>query len=218
MNTRATIRIFVFSVTALALAVAVFVTVILWFPRPDDTTDRAIFVQDGASVDYCDLPTLTGDGIAADDVPKAYTPGCGWELFPMPILAACTEPLSPGAPDLRGLWQAYEGAIGHVERIEQCGDRVVITSSTIIHDMRADGTLRNGANDINPNGCFRIWAAADYIDGALVLQPFGQSLVTVTRRIADDELVWGYPSIGVTRMKRICALPDQKYRRRASLQ
>jgi len=30
---------------------------------------------------------------------------------------------------------------GHVERIEQCGDRVCITSSGVIHDMRADGTV-----------------------------------------------------------------------------
>lgn len=208
MNARGIVRIFVFSVTALALAAGVFVAGVLWFPRPENTTDPAIFTLDGASVDYCDLPMLTGDGMSADDIPKAYTPGCGWEMFPMPVLAACTEPLSPGAADLRGLWQAYDGAIGHVERIEQCGDRVVVTAGTIIHDMRSDGTLQNGANDINPNGCFRIRAAADYIDGALVLRPFGQSFVTVTRRIEDDELVWEYPSIGVTRMKRICTLPE----------
>jgi hypothetical protein len=209
MTTRGIVRIFVFSVTALALAAGILIAAVLWFPRPEDTTDPAIFARDGASVDYCDLPTLTGDSVSADDIPKAYTPGCGWSVLPMPILAACTEPLNGGAPDLRGLWQAHTGAVGHIERIEQCGNRVVITSGTIIHDMRADGTLGNGANDINPNGCFRIWASAQYLDGALVLHPLGQSFFTVTRRLeGDDELVWEYPSIGTTRMRRICTLPD----------
>ena len=48
--------------------------------------------------------------------------------WPEPILAACTEPLPEGVPDLRGLW----ADAGHVERIEQCGERVVVTSSGII--------------------------------------------------------------------------------------
>lgn len=208
MTARGIVRIFVFSVTTLAVAVAIFIATVLWFPRPEDTTDPAIFARDGASVDYCDLPTLTGDGVGADDIPKAFTPGCGWEVFPMPILSACTEPLSAGASDLRGLWQAHTGAVGHIERIEQCGNRVIVTSAAIIHDMRADGTLRNGVTDINPNGCFRIWASAQYLDGALVLHPFGQSFITVTRTLEGDELVWEYPSIGITRMRRICTLPD----------
>jgi hypothetical protein len=208
MSRAAIVRIFVFALTALAIATGIFIAVLLWAPRPEDTTDPSIFAGDGASIDYCDMPALSGDGSKADDIPKAFTPGCGWKIFPKPILAGCTEPLSPGAPDLRGLWIGYAGAIGHVERIEQCGDRVVVTSSGIIHDMRADGTLAKGANDINPNGCFRIWAAATYADGALVLRPLGQSLITVARHIEDGELVWRYPSQGITRMKRICRLPD----------
>ena len=31
-------------------------------PRPADTTDPAIFLQDGRSVNYCDLPDLDGSG------------------------------------------------------------------------------------------------------------------------------------------------------------
>lgn len=204
----AILTVIVSAVTAIALVIGIFVAVVLWYPRPDDTTDVSIFARDGASVDYCKQPAPRGDPVLADDIPKAYTPGCGWSVFPMPVLASCTEPLVAGAPDLRGLWQAHSGMVGHIERIEQCGNRVIVTSGAIIHDMRADGTLRNGVNDINPNGCFRIWASARYLDGALVLHPFGQSFITVTRTLEGDELVWEYPSIGVTRMKRICTLPD----------
>ena len=40
-------------------------------PRPPDTTDSAIFRQDGRSVNYCDLPELDGSGKSADDFAKA---------------------------------------------------------------------------------------------------------------------------------------------------
>jgi hypothetical protein len=46
---------------------------------------------------------------------------------------------------MRGLWMAYEGQDGHIERIESCGDRIVITSAGIIHDFHADGSLKNGS-------------------------------------------------------------------------
>ena len=98
--------------------------------------------------------------VKADEIPVANTPPGGWRGdMPPPVLAGCTEPLHPDAPDLRGLWQVgrveRDGQVltdhrlnEHVERIEQCGDRVVVTSEGVIHDMRADGTLENGVNDV----------------------------------------------------------------------
>ena len=44
----------------------------------------------------------------------------------MPVLASCTEPLAPDVVDMRGLWLARTGAVGHIERIEQCGNRTVV--------------------------------------------------------------------------------------------
>ncbi len=176
-------------------------------PRPADTTEASVLEGDGSTVDYCDFQELSGSTVTADDIPVAYTPGCSWEVFPMPVLDRCTEPLGPGVEDLRGLWQATSGLFRHVEPIEQCGDRVVVTSAGIIHDMRADGTLRNGANDVNPS-CMRIFAAAEWVDGALVMRPLGGPFAHVTRHREGDELVWDYPVAGVTRMKRICRLPD----------
>ena len=56
-------------------------------PRPADTTDPAVFLQDGRSVNYCDLPELDGSGKSANEIPKSYTPGCSYTTIPMPILA-----------------------------------------------------------------------------------------------------------------------------------
>lgn len=58
----------------------------------------------------------------------------------MPILEGCTEPLAEGVVDLRGLWQGRAGDRVHVERIEQCGNRTVVTTSGIVHDFVTDGT------------------------------------------------------------------------------
>ena len=117
-------------------------------PRPVDTTDPTVFLQDGRSLDYCELPQLDGSGKLANDIPKAYTPGCSYTTIPMPILAECTEPLAEGVVDMRGLWLGVSGRVGHLQRIEQCANRVVVTAHGIIHDFRVDGTLKNGARAV----------------------------------------------------------------------
>jgi hypothetical protein len=144
-------------------------------------------------------------GNTADDIPVAHTPGCGWKTFPPPVLGACTEPLAPGAPDLRGIWEAYQGAVGHIERIEQCGNRVVITSGGVIHDMRADGTLKNGVNDVAAATCAKIRVAAEFIDGKLALRPFGGP-VLVTRKLDGNEMILFYAG-KPSRLRRINSLP-----------
>jgi alpha-beta hydrolase superfamily lysophospholipase len=83
--------------------------------------------------------------------------------------------------------------------------RIVVTSSGIIHDIRADGTLAHGANDVNPS-CMRIFAAGQWVRGVFELHPFGGPAL-VRRRRDGDELVWDYPGIGTTRMRRICRVP-----------
>ena len=49
----------------------------------------------------------------------------------MPILSECTEPLAEGVVDMRGLWLGHSDGVEHLERIEQCGNRVVITTSEL---------------------------------------------------------------------------------------
>jgi hypothetical protein len=196
---------------ALGLLVTAFAAVLFLWPRPADTTDPRIFAGDVGAVDHCALPVLDGAGPSADDIPKAFTPGCGWERFPMPVLADCREPLAPDAVDLRGLWIAEGGPLpGHVERIEQCGDRVVVTSSGIVHDFRTDGSLARGSRDIEPPLCMNTFVAIDWVDGVLRFHPFGLPTTIVTRRLEGEQLVWTYPRFDEEiRMRRLCRVPDR---------
>ena len=102
--------------------------------RPPLTTDPATLAGDGSTLDYCVKPALDGSGKNAVDIPKGNTPRCSYSHFPLPILAECTEPLPAGTDDIRGLWRAVSGRLQHVERVEQCGSRTVITTAGIIHD------------------------------------------------------------------------------------
>jgi hypothetical protein len=151
----------------------------------------------------------------ADEIAVAHTPPGGYAEMPPPILAGCTEPLVEGAPDMRGVWRvkSAEWASGispdpdpmadHVERIEQCGDRVCITSQGVIHDMRADGTLEHGVNDVAAVDGRSISVACTFEDGVHVLRPAGMPGVEVTRRLEGDELVWAYGPLFTARLERL---------------
>ena len=114
----------------------------------------------------------------------------------MPILEGCTERLAEDATDMRGLWLAYTGLEGHLERIEQCGNRTIVTSGGIIHDFRTDGTLKNGSRDVEPPSCMNTYVSIDYDEnGVMNFHPFGLPYTIVTRRMEGEELVWTYPAI-----------------------
>jgi uncharacterized protein (DUF1330 family) len=146
--------------------------------------------------------------VLADDIPIAHTPPGGWSgEMPAPVLANCTERLASGAPDLRGTWKAYsierDGALvtgnplgEHVERIEQCGNRVVITGGRVVHDMRADGTLEHGVNDIATATLAPIQVAAVFVDGRLDLYPggvvAGQPALVTRQIVAGGEMLLNY--------------------------
>jgi hypothetical protein len=151
----------------------------------------------------------------ASSIPVAHTPpgGYGREM-PAPVLAGCTEPLAAGAPDLRGTWVTVSvevdgqpvtdhRAIGHVQRIEQCGDRLVVTAGGVVHDMRCDGTEANGVHDVAEfDFATPITVVASYEDGVHVLRPVGLPGIEVTRRLDGDDLVWTY--VGFTaRLERV---------------
>ncbi len=198
---------------ALLLTLSGIVYVLFFWPRPIDTTEARVWQGRGNQVDYCDIQTLDGGGLNASEIPKAYTPGCNFDVLPMPILANCREPLSEGLADMRGLWRGITGRIGHLERIEQCGNRFVITVAGLIHDFRADGTLANGARDVNSNGCTNL-ASAIRSDksGALQFRPFNL-FNAVERRLEDDHLIFTYIDGIETRMERICRYPDSDEKR-----
>ena len=131
--------------------------------------------------------------IPADSIPVATTPRGGWgESWPAPVLAGCDEPLADEAPDLRGVRKVVDGPfVGHIERIEQAGRRVVITAKGIFHDMVADGTLERGVNDVDPTGG-AVSVAARFKDGRLDLFPNNMHRAVVTRYRDGDEMVWRY--------------------------
>ena len=176
-------------------------------PRPFDTTDPAVFLEDGRSIDYCDLPLLDGSGKLANDIPKAYTPGCSYTTIPMPILAECTEPLAEGVVDMRGLWLGVSGRVGHLERIEQCGNRVVVTAYGIIHDFRADGTLKNGARDVGM-ACNNFQSAIHFNDEGVMVFRLFNLFDTVFREMLDEQMMFTFVDGIETSTKRICEYPD----------
>jgi hypothetical protein len=161
--------------------------------------------DEGARVsEPTETTTATAARVTADHIPVAHTPDRGWTgAMPAPVLATCTEPVVDGAPDLAGLWEVVEveakgevvpghPALGAVQRIEQCGDRLVVTASGIIHDMRVDGTEENGVHDVAEfDYTTPIDVVATYEDGVHVLRPVGLPL-EITRRRDGDQLVWDY--------------------------
>jgi hypothetical protein len=141
---------------------------------------------------------------SVDDIPVAHTPPGGYgESPPAPVLGDCSEPLVDGAPDLRGTWEIVEvsveggvapdhPALGHVQRIEQCGDRLVVTAGGIVHDMRCDGSADHGVHDVAEfDKTTPIVVVASYEGGAHVLRPVGLP-VEVTRRRAGPDMIWDY--------------------------
>jgi len=139
------------------------------------------------------------------EIPVAHTPPGGYgDEMPPRVLEGCDDGLVQGAPDLRGLWRAVavevEGqpappehpAWNHVERIEQCADRIVITAGGVVHDMRCDGTEEHGVNDVAEfDFQTPITVVASYEDGVHTLRPVGFP-VEVTRQLDGDQLVWKY--------------------------
>jgi len=147
----------------------------------------------------------TQQSILADDIPVAHTPPGGYgDTFPPPILARCTESLVAAAPDLRGTWKVValdrngqpapssDPVYAHVERVEQCGNRVVITGGGVIHDMRCDGTAEHGVNDVSATNGQPIQVVCTFENRVHVLRPVGISGVEITRALNGDVMVWHY--------------------------
>lgn len=202
---------------ALLLAGVIFWQV-FFSARPPLTIDPAVLQGDGSTLDYCELPLLDGSGKKAADIPKGNTPGCGYAHFPLPVLSECTEPLPEGVADIRGLWRGISGKTQHAERVEQCGERVVVTGSGIIHDLGPNATGGLTSNDTNgavafiigdTEYCPRTTAGIFWEDEVLKFRVFGWGPVVVKRYLDADQLVWEYADGSTTRLERLCALPPE---------
>ena len=214
-------KIFLYIMVGLVVVMAGLFYAVFLSPRPF-ATDPIALQGDGSLIDYCQLPTLDGDysggGKLARQIAKGNTPKnpqCQYEHFPLPILRECREPLPDDAVDMRGLWQATSGRRGHVERVEQCGRRVVITTAGIIHDSGPNATGGEATNDTEGPAfrlggrvfCPRTSALMVWNEGVLDFHAFGFGPVVVRRYLDGDTLVWEYLGGAITRMQRICKLP-----------
>lgn len=205
------------TVIALIALVSGALLFIYFSPRPPLTIDSETLAGDGSAINYCELPALNGSGKMAADIPKGNTPGCSYSHFPLPILRECTEPLPEDAADIRGLWIGVAGNIGHVERVEQCGSRTVVTSSGIIHDYGPNSTAHPNTDDTqgavlftigDRDYCSRTSASMIWNDGVLDFHLLGWGPVVVRRYPDGEQLIWEYADGSVTRMDRICRLPE----------
>ena len=158
-----------------------------------DNDQLAAYARPHDPTDY-ELPELDGSGSRAADVPLDGTAAdATWNDWPARTLDGCREPLADGAADLRGVWEVYEGRMtGHVERVEQAGNRITITTGGLVHDMFCDGTLDNGVDDVAGIGGSRIRVAATWENGVHKLRPFDKKVVAVTRKLDGDEMLWRY--------------------------
>lgn len=149
--------------------------------------------------------------VLASDIPIANTPPGGFgDTFPPMVLDRCTEPIVEGAPDLRGLWQvvsaeragiaveAGDPILTYVERIEQCGNRIVDMGGGTIADARTDGTEENGVHDVSVfDFTTPIHVIASYEDGVFILRPVGMPGIEVTRRLDENgQMIWTRPDGG----------------------
>ena len=113
---------------------------------------------------------------------------CGrrYKSLPEPVLSNCTDPLLAGVPDMRGNWEGIRDNKTHWERIEQCSDRFVLSSSCVVHDFaHADGSVSHGVHDFSVVGCAPLIVAAVYNASCLTLKPFGE-FTAVTRCLRAD--------------------------------
>ena len=151
------------------------------------------------------------------EIPKSFTPAGGYGTeMPAPVLAGCTDALAENIPDFRGLWRAIDvrvdGVVApptlkvwqHVERIEQAGNRVVITAGGVVHDMYADGTFENGVNDVmGADFVTPISVSATFEKDVLVLRPRGLEGVEIKRWFDGEHLMWEYSTAFLVRLERV---------------
>ena len=103
-----------------------------------------------------------------------------------------------------------------MERVEQCGDRVVVTAAGIIHDYGPNSTGGLNTNDTEgrvlftaggKDFCMRTSASMIWEDKTLNFYAFGWGPKVVKRYRDGEFLIWEYLDGSVNKMERLCGLP-----------
>jgi hypothetical protein len=79
----------------------------------------------------------------------------------------------------------------HRERIEQCGNRILIASNGVLHEVfQADNSMFNGVNDVDPTG-IPVHLTGRFEDNVFILTPrvtdTTQTVPEITREIIQDD-------------------------------
>ncbi len=157
---------------------------------------------------------------SATDIPRINTPIVPFSYgadYPEPYYSGCTTPIGVDIPDLSGEWVETTVTIDGVEiaaqpaprreRIEQCGNRILIASGGVLHEVfAADNTLFNGVNDVDSTG-LPVHFTGSFEDSVFILIPIipGDTVPRpgITREIIQDDngnevLKLFNPSLGLT--------------------
>jgi len=132
---------------------------------------------------------------SATEIPRVNTPIVPFSYgdeYPAPYYAGCTSPIADGVPDLTGDWVEATVTINGAEivpqpnprreRIEQCGNRILIVSDGVLHEVfAADNSMFNGVNDVSPTGA-PVHLTARFGGDTLILTP----VVTDTTLVVPD--------------------------------
>ena len=157
---------------------------------------------------------------SATQIPRVNTPIVPFsygDAYPEPYYADCTIPIAEGFPDLSGEWMETTVTIDGMEipaqpvprreRIEQCGNRILIASGGVLHEVfQADNTLFNGVNDVDPSGQ-PIHFTGRFEENVFILTPrvpdTNQVVLGISREIIQDDeginvLKLVNPNVGLT--------------------
>ncbi len=158
---------------------------------------------------------------SATEIPRVNTPIVPFSYgadYPEPYYTNCTTPIAAGVPDLSGDWVEATVTINgqeitpqpnpRRERIEQCGNRILIASGGVLHEVfAADSTMFNGVNDVDPTG-EPVHFAGSFEGEVFLLSPFvtdtNQVVQAITRELIQDDagntvLKLSNPNAGSTR-------------------
>lgn len=139
------------------------------------------------------------------ELPRVNTPVVPFsygEDYPAPYYADCTTPIADEIPDLRGDWIETTVTINgeaivpqsnpRQERIEQCGNRILIASDGVLHEVFvADSTMFNGVNDVDPTAEFPVHLRGRFKADTFILTPVltdtTQVVPDITRTLIQDD-------------------------------
>ena len=87
------------------------------------------------------------------------------------------------------------------------GNRVVVTTSGLIHDFRVDGTLENGARDVGM-ACNNCNTAIHFDEQGVMVARLFDLFDTVLREMRGEEMIFTFADGGETcRTERLCQYP-----------